>query len=172
MNKRIARVRQTDRLRLEPIGSHHAEDLFRLHIDEKIAQWFDGPWTREHARARARSFESSWEVDGISKWMAYDLRTGDLVGRGGLSRWDFEGHRHLELGWALRGDWHGKGYATEMGRAGLDVAFQELGAELVYAFTEPENEPSRAVMDRLGMSFVRDIVYEDKPFVLYQSTRR
>ena len=171
MTSRIARVRQTDRLRLEPIGSRHADDVFRLHMDDKIAEWYDGPWTREQARARADSFESAWELEGLSKWMAYELKTGDLVGRGGLSWWEFEGHRNLELGWALRGDYHGRGYATEIGREGLRVAFEELGADRVYAFTEPHNAPSRAVMDRLNMVFVRDIVWEDAPFVLYEITR-
>ena len=39
MTSRIARVRQTDRLRLEPIGSRHADDVFRLHMDDKIADY-------------------------------------------------------------------------------------------------------------------------------------
>lgn len=43
-------------------------------------------------------------------------------------------------------------YATEIGRAGLALAFDELGADEVVAFTEVHNRASRAVMVRLGMA--------------------
>lgn len=172
MTGRVARIRQTDRLRLEPIGPQHASDLFRLHIDPDVATWYGGPWTREEALRRGEAFQTGWELDGVSKWIAYELKTGELIGRGGLSWWDFEGRRHLELGWALRSEHRRRGYATEIGREGIRVAFEELGAVRVYAFTEPHNERSRAVMDRLGMVHIRDFVDDQgEAFVLYEITR-
>lgn len=59
------------------------------------------------------------------------------------------------MGWALRGDHWGQGYATEIGRAGIDYAFGAPAANEVVAFTERHNWRSRAVMERLGMAFVR-----------------
>jgi RimJ/RimL family protein N-acetyltransferase len=72
----------------------------------------------------------------------------------------------------------GRGYATEIGRAGLQFGFEDLGAEEVVAFTERHNRRSRAVMERLGMRYVgeftgrglvegRDGVYDGAPFTLY-----
>jgi predicted acetyltransferase len=61
----------------------------------------------------------------------------------------------------------GRGYATEIGRAALAFALDELGATEVVAFTEPDNRRSRAVMERLGMRHVRDIVLDGEAFVLY-----
>jgi putative restriction endonuclease len=46
---------------------------------------------------------------------------------------------------------NGRGYATEIGRFGLDHAFSVLGVEEVVSFTEVHNLRSRAVMERLGM---------------------
>jgi hypothetical protein len=43
------RVRFTARLRLEPIGAGHAEDLYRLFQDPAVAEWY-GVWTREMAQ--------------------------------------------------------------------------------------------------------------------------
>src|SRR6185503_1192565 len=107
-----------------------------------------------------------WQADGIGKWLAYDRTTGALVGRGGLALADVDGAARLEVGWALPRDRWGYGYATEIGRAGLAVAFDELGADEVVAFTEPQNTRSRAVMRRLGMRYLRDIVWSGMPFVL------
>jgi len=114
----------------------------------------------------------------VHKWMAYRRDTGELVGRGGLSYADLAGSRRLEVGWAVRGPLWGRGYATEIGRAGLDFAFENLAAEEVVAFTERHNVRSRAVMERLGMEYAGEVlrpglleghdgVHEAAPFALY-----
>lgn len=99
--------------------------------------------------------------------MAYDRKTGELVGRGGLSRMEVDGQERLEIGWTLRDRSRGHGYATEIGRAGMAYAFDELGADETVSFTEPHNLASRAVMERLKMHYSRDIVHNGEPFVLY-----
>lgn len=163
-----ARRRFTARLRLEPIGPEHAEDLWRLFRDPAVAEWY-GEWTLEAARREAARIARAWETDGVHKWMAYDRVTGDPVGRGGLSRAHVDGQDRLEIGWALRRQYWGHGYATEIGRAGLAVAFDELGAGEVVSFTEARNTRSRAVMERLGFHHARDITLQDggEPFALY-----
>ena len=66
-----------------------------------------------------------WAADGAGKWVAYDLGTGELVGRGGLSPLGpenavtgriaslFSGDAwladRLELGWTVRSELWGRG---------------------------------------------------------------
>lgn len=179
---KAVRTRLTDRLRLEPAGPGHASDLYRLHLDEAVAYWHGGAWSEEDAVTRAAGLALAWEVDGVGKWMAYARDSGELVGRGGLSYADVAGARRLEVGWTVRPALWGRGYATEIGRAGLAVAFGERGADEVVAFTERHNTRSRAVMERLGMRHVgefphrglvegRDGVHDDAPFALYALRR-
>jgi RimJ/RimL family protein N-acetyltransferase len=164
----IARIRQTDRLRLEPIGLRHAEQLWRLYADPAVAEWY-GQWTHELVQREVARIAAAWEADGIHKWMAYHRHTGDLVGRGGLSQVQLAGRNVLEIGWVLHGWYWGYGYATEIGREGLACAFTELGAEEVVSFTEPHNARSRAVMERLGFHHTEDRVFEEggELFALY-----
>jgi ribosomal-protein-alanine N-acetyltransferase len=166
----LTRVRETERLRLEPIGERHAADLFALYSDPAVAEWF-GEWTREGAAREVSRMAGGWRADGVHKWMAYDRATGDLIGRGGLSRAPVDGAVRLELGWVLLGRFWGHGFATEIGRAGLAVAFEELDAREVVAFTEVHNARSRAVMDRLGMVYAKDIDHDGAPFALYRKIR-
>lgn len=187
----------TERLRLEPAGPQHASDLVRLHADEVVAFWYDETLSPAEASERAAAMAGAWETDGVSKWMAYERRSGALVGRGGLSRLtpdnpathaitalvgqDWARDR-LELGWALLTSARGKGYATEIGRAGLAYGFDTLGAATVVAFTERINRASRAVMERLGMTFAGEFagpglvegrtgVHDDAPFAVYAAVR-
>ena len=172
-------VYRTERLRLLPIDAQHAQELWELHQEEGIARWY--PLSREQALRFAERMESSW-TRGVGKWLAYEESTGAFVGRGGPSWAVVEGAECVEIGWALRQEVWGRGYATEIGHAGLDHAFSVLGVEEVVAFTEVHNVRSRAVMERLGMCYVRQILrpgliagssemHKDAPFALYRITR-
>lgn len=176
----------TPRLRLAPIGPDNATDLWLVHNDDAVVPWYDG-WrpSREEADTQARNIASSWRDHGVHKWMAYDRESGEVVGRGGLSRtkvdddwgqiyaflpdetWVREAykttkpptvHAHwLEIGWALRREYWGHGYASEIGKAGLAYAFDTLGARAVVSCTLRHNLRSRAVMERIGMHYAGEI---------------
>jgi RimJ/RimL family protein N-acetyltransferase len=58
----------------------------------------------------------------------------------------------LEIGWRLREDAWGQGYAKEAASASLDFAFSTLGAERVGGIDRAGNAPSWGLMERLGMT--------------------
>ena len=167
------RRRLTERLRLEAIRIRDARVLWRLHQDPGIARWYGGRWSCAEAARQAVVFARGWRRDGVSKWLARDRDSRVLVGRGGLSRTTIAGREVLEVGWAVRERFWGHGYATEIGRAGLRVAFEDLGAREVVAYTETHNTRSRAVMERLDMAYERELLLPggQTPFALYVRRR-
>ncbi len=60
----------------------------------------------------------------------------------------------VELGWRLRQDAWGVGYASEAARASLAWCWDNLNTPTVMAITVPGNHRSRAVMERIGLSYV------------------
>ncbi|SDY87512.1 Acetyltransferase (GNAT) domain-containing protein [Modestobacter sp. DSM 44400] len=140
--------RWTKRLRLEPIGRDSADRLLELPQDPGVAAWDGDAWTEERAASFAATVAEQWARDGVGKWLAYDREGSRLVGRGGLSYVELLGRRQLEVGWAIREQRWGRGLATEIGRAALHVAFDELGPQQVVAFTEVHSIASRRVMHR------------------------
>jgi RimJ/RimL family protein N-acetyltransferase len=176
----------TKRLRLEPLGPAKASDLWRVHHEDEVSRWYGAEKpSLEQAGQWAKHMGDSWRFHGVHKWIAYDRATGEVVGRGGLSRtpvdddWGqlyaflppepwvrvahenrspFTAHANwLEIGWALRRQFWGSGYASEIGRAGLAYAFDVLGMQAVVSCTVRHNARSRAVMERIGMSYVGEI---------------
>jgi RimJ/RimL family protein N-acetyltransferase len=63
--------------------------------------------------------------------------------------------REPELGYRLRRDAWGRGYASEGARALVDKAFRDTHVALVYAETMAVNIASRRVMEKAGMRLVR-----------------
>ena len=57
----------------------------------------------------------------------------------------------MEVGWRLREDAWGQGYAKEAAAAALDCAFERFGADEVIALTVERNTASWGLMVRLGM---------------------
>jgi RimJ/RimL family protein N-acetyltransferase len=180
-----AESRFTARLRLDPVGSANAADLWLVHNDDDVSYWYADKPSREQAEQRAQFMGHSWRLHGVHKWIAYDRMSGVCVGRGGLSRtpvdddWGqiyaflpaepwvrvayevcspFVAHANwLEIGWALRREFWGRGYAAEIGRAGLAFAFDVLGVEAVVSCTVRHNARSLAVMKRIGMRYAGEI---------------
>ena len=56
-----------------------------------------------------------------------------------------------ELGWSLRPEEAGKGYATEAVEAALRICFQDLGLRRVTASCFAANTASYRLMERVGM---------------------
>jgi RimJ/RimL family protein N-acetyltransferase len=157
-----------------------------VHDDDEVWRWYGGERpTREQVEQRAAFMSDSWRLHGVHKWIAYDRVSGEVVGRGGLSRtpvdddwgqihaflpaepWVREVHavrrpfpahaNWLEIGWALRREFRGRGYAAEIGRAGLAFAFDVLGVQAVVSCAVRHNVRSRAVMERIGMRYAGEI---------------
>ncbi|MCO8269562.1 GNAT family N-acetyltransferase [Actinoplanes sp. TRM 88003] len=175
----------TERLRLVPGGPDLVRDLWSVLSDDAVWPWYhrEKP-TYDQVEGSARAIGEGWRRDGVHKWIAYDRGSGELVGRGGLSRppldddwgqlraflpdesWARDHSGWYELGWALRGNCRGRGYATEIGRAGLAYAFGELDAQAVASCTRRDNASSRAVMARLGMRPAGEIVSDGDPYAV------
>jgi RimJ/RimL family protein N-acetyltransferase len=108
---------------------------------------------------------------------------GPLIGKAGLSRIETpvapdELKAAVQVGWTLRADRWGKGYAREAAQASLALAFERLGLERVYSQTSERNSASWGLMERLGMMRRADLDYddaeyppEDNPTMVYSLTR-
>ena len=82
---KVACVRMTERLRLEPITGDHTEDYFLVFQDDALARWYAGKPTLEQAQRDANEAERIWKTIGFHKWLVYERESGAVVGRGGVS---------------------------------------------------------------------------------------
>lgn len=76
--------------------------------------------------------------------------TGKLIGGCGI-RVASRAHRSADMGYCLRKDTWGLGYATEAAAAILEFGFDVLGSHRVFATCDTENRASARVLEKLGM---------------------
>lgn len=159
---------ETERLLLRPMGAGDLDEFVALHADPEVTR-FIRPLDRGEAAERLRRDEREWSERGHGLFAVLDRAGGDFLGRCGLKFWpQFD---ETELGWALRRDAWGHGYATEAGRACVEWGFAELDVPYLTAMIAAGNLRSIRVAERLGFTHLRDDVLLGEPVVVHALSR-
>lgn len=133
---------------------------------QPVMRWLGGvadEATRTAARARVESYQAE---HGHTFWVVERREDGALLGFCGLKRSNQAGGPQgmMEVGWRLREDAWGQGYAKEAATAALDLAFDRFGADEVIALTVQNNTASWGLMLRLGMERREDLDFDSADF--------
>lgn len=126
-----------------------------------------GKFSAEEIRKRLETEQENGRQFHVQYWPVFELRTGELVGccglrphgtcaeNGGESR-----IKEYEIGFHLRPEFWGQGYAAECAGAVIRYAFDTLGAEKLFAGHNPNNVRSKKVLAKLGFQYTGDEFYE------------
>jgi RimJ/RimL family protein N-acetyltransferase len=153
---------ETQRLILRDWSNADREPMFaHLNSQPNVMLYLLGVQTREKTGEMIDKFRG-WQRDhGHTFWAVERKDDGALLGFCGLKRVEDDGvlpdPGTLEIGWRLREDAWGQGYAREAAAACLSHAFDALDAEFVTAFTVEGNAASWGLMERLGMARRKDL---------------
>jgi RimJ/RimL family protein N-acetyltransferase len=137
-----------------------------------VMRWLGGVMDADRLAALEGRVSGFHESYGHTFWIVErksdgrDL-SGEMLGFCGLKKIDAPGASFpgaFEIGWRLRSDSHGKGYAREAATASLDAGFDRFGAQEIFALTVIGNTPSWGLMRRLGMQRREELDYDDVRF--------
>ncbi|MBO3462187.1 MAG: GNAT family N-acetyltransferase [Aetokthonos hydrillicola CCALA 1050] len=162
---------QTQRLLAERLRAEHLGDFCRMHQDPKVMATLTAHGGILSENETQQSLENNlehWDRYGFGLWVFRDKVDGQFVGRGGLRNLYVDGKQEVELAYALRSEFWGKGLATEMGEAILRLGFEELCLADIICFTLTTNYASQRVMEKLGFKYERNMIYAGLPHVFYR----
>jgi RimJ/RimL family protein N-acetyltransferase len=161
-------VAQTERLRLRTWDDGDEARFYDIMNTPEVMRWLGGLQTREEWNAgyqRLRAYERDF---GFTFWLVERRSDDAILGFCGLKRANAPGADaiagEIEVGWRLREDAWGQGYAKEAAVASLDLAFGQFGAPQVVAVTALGNVPSQGLMKRLGMVRREELDFVDQRF--------
>jgi RimJ/RimL family protein N-acetyltransferase len=156
---------RTDRLLMRRWLESDREPFAALNADPETMLFFPDPLDRAASDTFADRIEERFDQLGYGLWALEVTETGEFIGFTGLNPMpdDVPGAGGVEVGWRLaRHAWH-HGYATEAARAALGVAFDGVGLSEIWSMTAVLNEPSQAVMRRLGLTWVASFDHPSVP---------
>ena len=112
-----------------------------------------------------------YQQDGHGLWAMLLKGSNELIGDCGCAMQEVEGKQEVEVGYHVRRDLWGRGYATEAARACMDYAFTRLGAKRVISMIRPPNVASRRVAEKNGLVCEKTIVWRDYEHCIYAKSR-
>lgn len=146
-----------------------------------VMRWLGGVCDDAKREAAQQRLQSYQREHGHTFWCVERKEDGEILGFCGLKLSNQAGGPigKMEIGWRLREDAWGKGYAREAASASLALAFERFEAAEVIAMTVRGNEGSWGLMQRLGMRRREDLDFasaefdeEDPTIIVYSIDRR
>lgn len=148
----------TERLRLRQWWPADRAPFAAMNADLEVMQFFPETMNEAQSQAMADHCEALIAERGWGFWALEQREQKRFLGFVGLNipnvMLPFQ--PCVEIGWRLRRDAWGNGYATEAAAAVLEFGFDNLELEEIVAFTSVLNYRSQAVMERLGMARQED----------------
>lgn len=145
----------TERLRFREMHESDLENMAALLGDPEVMRYYPSPKTRQDAEGWIAWNRSNYAQHGFGLWII-ETHTGDFVGDCGLTWQEVNGVPTLEVGYHVRSDLQGQGYATEAAAACRDFAGQQTDAGVLVAIIHPKNRASERVAEKIGMHRVAD----------------
>ncbi|MGB7371842.1 GNAT family N-acetyltransferase [Erythrobacter sp.] len=150
----------TRRLKLRTWRTSDVAAYHKHSNTEPVMEYLGGVMSRGAVDREVRWFQQDNAKHGHTFWAMERERDQALLGFCGIVRVREPGTSldgKLEIGWRLRADVWGHGYATEAAEAVIDWAEWEKTGELLLARIHQDNEPSQRLARRVGMRRARAI---------------
>ncbi len=157
----------TERCVVRELELSDLDALFELYENPKMTEYMEGLYPYEEEKAYQKAYiECMYRFFGYGMWLVFEKTTGKLIGRAGIEhREELDGA--LELGYAIHPDYQRQGYATEVCKAIIAYAFDELGFEEICCLIEKENRASILFAAHLGFHFQKEMMLNGKEMFQY-----
>jgi RimJ/RimL family protein N-acetyltransferase len=140
------------------MSAEDTDQLLTIFSDPRVMASFDDQLFDRSMMERwvHRNLEHQDEY-GYGLFSVFLRDEGILIGDCGLEHMEVDGTPEIELGYDMRSDYWGRGFATEAAVAVRELSFGELRLARLVSLIRPSNAASCRVAEKLGMAKEREI---------------
>ncbi|PIF46942.1 RimJ/RimL family protein N-acetyltransferase [Chryseobacterium sp. 52] len=147
--------RETQRLILRKLEETDVERMFLLDSNPEVMKYIGVPVLTEQNQSLdvIRMIRKQYEDNGTGRLAVIEKETGLFIGWSGLKLLteEINGYNNiLDLGYRFLPESWGKGYALESAIASLELGFNEMDADIIYAHAHDGNDGSNHILKKLG----------------------
>lgn len=168
---KMSNILETKRLILKQPTSADFNDLLLLRTDREVMQYIGSGaiQTKDQVKEFIENAKTYADEYGLGFYSVFQKDTNNFIGQAGLFHLGFDVHQSdIELAYRLHKQYWNKGYATELAKALIEYGFNKFSFPKIIAIVHPENERSRRVMEKAGMSYHGIIDYKDTKLPCYE----
>ncbi|MGA7907043.1 MAG: GNAT family N-acetyltransferase [Candidatus Sulfotelmatobacter sp.] len=165
-------ILETLRLTLREFLPEDAGALERVLGDPETMRFYPAPFDHTRVEGWIARNRLRYTKDGHGLWAMVLRASGEVIGDCGLTIQSVDGVDEVEVGYHVRRDCWGQGFATEAASACRDFGFARLPVERMISLIRPENLASRRVAEKNGMTVWKQVVWANLPHLVYAIERK
>jgi RimJ/RimL family protein N-acetyltransferase len=149
------RILLTPRLILRNWQDKDRLPFAKMCANPEVMQYFPKPLSTKESTNLIDRFIERYEQNGYTYFALEVKDTAQFIGFIGMLDQTYKSSftPNVDIGWRLRKDAWGKGYATEAAQACIDNAASLFGIKKLISVASHDNLASINVMEKIGMKF-------------------
>jgi ribosomal-protein-alanine N-acetyltransferase len=137
------------------------EDLKEFRImnkDARVMKYFTKTLTEQETDRFYNIIEDEFRNYGYGLYAVETKHNSEFIGFIGFhwANFNAEFTPCIEIGWRLKYEAWGNGYATEGAKACLKYGYETLNFNKIYSFTSKINYQSESIMEKIGMVKIKE----------------
>jgi [ribosomal protein S5]-alanine N-acetyltransferase len=159
---------ETERLLIRELLPTDDQGMLELDSDKHVHIYLGNNPIKsiEEARQSIERIRQQYIDYGIGRWAVIEKSSGNFMGWSGLKliKETTNGYINVyEVGYRFIRKYWGKGYATESVKPILEYGFNSLKQDVLYAMAHVDNKASRNVLEKSGLKYVNEFMWNDIP---------
>jgi RimJ/RimL family protein N-acetyltransferase len=159
---------ETNRLLLRTFTELDANLIYELNLDPDVTRYTHDP-VKDLAHASEileKVIIPQYALYNHGRWAVHVKATLEFLGWCGLKyRAELN---EIDLGYRLKKEGWGKGYATEAAYASIQYGFEKIGLQRIVGRAEIDNIGSWKVLEKCGMTYIGDEEVDSYPVKTYE----
>jgi len=145
---------KSERLGFRNWTNEDLEEFAKLNADEKVMEHFPKTLSKKEVEELIDNLKNHFAKNGFTYYATEILETKEFIGMIGLAFQEYKTKftPAIDIGWRLKRNVWGKGYATEGAKRCLEYAFNELEINKIISVCTRKNKKSENVMKKIGMT--------------------
>lgn len=163
---------ETERLNLRQMDVDDFLELSLILKDREVMAAWEYDFTDKDVYGWINKNKELYERYGLGYFLLQEKSSGNIVGQAALMLDRINGEEYYEIGYILKRECWGQGYATEAAVGLAKYAKEKLCKDVVIFEIRPENNRSRRVAERLGAkecgSFIKNVRGKEMNHLIYK----
>ena len=147
---------ETERLILRPFREEDLDDEFSIAGDSDTMSFYPRAFTKEEVAEIIAKNIRTFETSGYGLFAVMDKHSGEYVGDCGITIQTIDGEEELEVGYRVRKEYWGQGFAPEAARAMVEYGFKKLGLKKLCSYMAKDHHQSRRTAEKAGMTLQKE----------------
>lgn len=158
----------TDRLLVRELDLKDLDALYHLYEQPGVTDYMEGLFSYEEERSYQEAYIANmYRYYGYGMWLLWDKLTGQLVGRAGLEHREYGDITELEMGYLITPHRQRQGLATEICKALITYAKDNLDFPRINCLVAEGNKASIGLMEKLAFTYLEDICLDGRKMLRF-----